>query len=248
MSGIGTGYDLSTTTYSPDGKVFQIEYAQKAVDNAGTAIGLRCRDGVVVACERLVQSKMLVAGSQRAVYPVDLHAGLVVTGLAPDGRQIADRAQAECRQWKEFYGSEISGKVLSDRLGAFMHIYTLAWYLRPIGASSLLAVYGRDGPELYVVEPSGTAYRFFGAVAGKGKQAAKTEIERLNLKEITCREAVREICKILRGLREEEKAYEIEMGWVCDETNRRFQRVPKELVDEADAAAKAALDSDMEDD
>ena len=144
-----------------------------------TAIGLRCRDGVVVACERLVQSKMLVAGSQRAVYPVDLHAGLVVTGLAPDGRQvridrwpawrgrippgllgrhlpepdgalpqIADRAQAECRQWKEFYGSEISGKVLSDRLGAFMHIYTLAWYLRPIGASSLLAVYGRDGPEV----------------------------------------------------------------------------------------------------
>ena len=85
----------------------------------------------------------------------------------------------------------------------------------------------RGPAQLYVVEPSGTAYRFFGAVAGKGKQAAKTEIERLNLKEITCREAVREICKILRGLREEEKAYEIEMGWVCDETNRRFQRVPK---------------------
>ena len=60
MSGIGTGYDLSTTTYSPDGKVFQVDYACKAVDNGGLALGVRCKDGVVLGVEKLLAMKMLV--------------------------------------------------------------------------------------------------------------------------------------------------------------------------------------------
>ena len=56
MSGIGTGYDLSTTTYSPDGKVFQVDYACKAVDNGGLALGVRCKDGVVLGVEKLLVS------------------------------------------------------------------------------------------------------------------------------------------------------------------------------------------------
>ena len=65
MSGIGTGYDLSTTTFSPDGRVFQVEYCSKAVENSGTCLGLRCKDGVVMAVEKIVTSKMLVKGSCR---------------------------------------------------------------------------------------------------------------------------------------------------------------------------------------
>ncbi|CAG8727729.1 23588_t:CDS:2, partial [Racocetra persica] len=65
MTSIGTGYDLSVSTYSPDGRVFQVEYAAKAVDNSGTAIGLRVKDGVVLAVEKLVQSKLLVPRSNR---------------------------------------------------------------------------------------------------------------------------------------------------------------------------------------
>ena len=67
MSGIGTGYDLSTTTYSPDGKVFQVDYAGKAVDNGGLALGIKCSDGVVLGVEKLVPYKMLVPGSNRRI-------------------------------------------------------------------------------------------------------------------------------------------------------------------------------------
>ena len=95
MSGIGTGYDLSGTTYSPDGRVFQAEYACKAVDNAGTTIGVKCSDGVLCAVEKQVESKMVVAGSasSRRIMACDRHAGIACAGLAPDGRQLVNRAR-----------------------------------------------------------------------------------------------------------------------------------------------------------
>ncbi|CAG9464694.1 unnamed protein product [Pedinophyceae sp. YPF-701] len=248
MSGIGTGYDLSTTTYSPDGRVFQIDYAQKAVDSSGTAIGIRCKDGVVVAVEKPVISKMLVEGSNRAVFPVHTHAGLAATGVPPDSRMVVNHAMDECSRYKSFYGEDIPGHVLAERLGGFFHTYTLVWYVRPFGAAALVAVYGDDGPQLYLCEPNGNAHRFFGTAIGKGRQAAKTEIERLDLQNITCREAVAEIAKMMYKLRDDEKPFELEMGWVSDESGRKFVRVPADLVAQAESGAKAAMESDMEDD
>jgi hypothetical protein len=77
MSSIGTGYDLSVTTFSPDGRVFQIEYATKAVDNSGTVVGIKCKDGVVLGVEKLIPSKMLLEGSNRRIHAVHKHAGMV---------------------------------------------------------------------------------------------------------------------------------------------------------------------------
>lgn len=127
QAGIGTGYDLSVTTFSPDGRVFQSEYAQKAVDNSGTAVGIRCKDGVVLGVEKLVLSKMMVAGSNRRIEAVDRHAGVATAGLAPDGRQIANRAAAEASNYKSFHGDAIPGHVLNERLASYKHMFNLYW-------------------------------------------------------------------------------------------------------------------------
>lgn len=183
MSGIGTGYDLSSTTYSPDGKVFQTEYAQKAVDNSSTVIGIKCKDGVVLAVEKLIISKLLVAGSNRRIHNVDRHTGLAIAGLLPDGRQLVNRAADECSNYKQFYGEPIPGHVLCERMGSFTHLFNLYWSLRPFGAAAMMACYDKNGPQLYLIDPSGTAHRYFGAAVGKGRQAAKNEIEKLKLGE-----------------------------------------------------------------
>ena len=73
MSSTGAGYDYGTGSYSPDGRVFQVEYAQKAVDNSGTVIAVRCTDGVVMGVEKLLISKMLVAGTGRRLHTIDIH-------------------------------------------------------------------------------------------------------------------------------------------------------------------------------
>lgn len=247
MSGIGTGYDLSVSTFSPDGRVFQTDYAQQAVDNSGTVIGLRCKDGVVVGAEKTIISKMLVGGSDKRTYAIDRHAGVAVAGLSADGRQVVNRAIQEAQQYKNVYGDAIPGHVLADRIASYVHIFNLYWYVRPCGSSTLLASYDKEGPQLYLIEPTGIALRFFGTAVGKGRQGAKTDIERLDLDELTCKAAVKEIAKILHTVHDEEKPFEIEMAWICDDSKKQFVKVPADLLAEADKAAKDALNSDMED-
>ncbi|CAK9172937.1 unnamed protein product [Ilex paraguariensis] len=223
MSSIGTGYDLSVTTFSPDGRVFQVEYAAKAVDNSGTVIGIKCKDGVVMGVEKLIASKMMLPGSNRRIHSVHRHAGMAVAGLAADGRQIVARAKAEATNYESTYGEPIPVKELTERVASYVHLCTLYWWLRPFGCGVILGGYDRDGPQLYMIEPSVATTsvfphllcalactmtyvpdcfqlpRYFGAAIGKGKQAAKTEIEKLKLSEMTCREGVIEIAKIKRN-------------------------------------------------
>ncbi|XVF47185.1 hypothetical protein PTKIN_Ptkin03bG0088800 [Pterospermum kingtungense] len=244
MSSIGTGYDLSVTTFSPDGRVFQIEYAAKAVDNSGTVIGIKCKDGIVMGVEKLITSKMMLPGSNRRIHSVHRHSGMAVAGLAADGRQIVARAKSEATNYESVYGEPIPVSELAQRVASYVHLCTLYWWLRPFGCGVILGGYDRDGPQLYMVEPSGISYRYFGAAIGKGKQAAKTEIEKLKLSEMTCREGVIEVAKIIYKVHDEakDKAFELEMSWVCDESKQQHQKVPDELFEEAKVAARTALE------
>lgn len=249
MSGIGSGYDLSVGTFSPDGRVFQTDYAQKAVDNGGTVIGVRCSDGVVLGVENLFVSKMLEPGTNTRTHPVSKHAGVALSGVAADGRQVALRAQGEALGYRNTYGSPIPGKILCDRVASYVHAFNLYWYVRPFGCVTLLATFDdEEGPALYAIDPAGGAFRYFGTAVGKGRQAAKTEIERLNLKELKCEQALVEVAKILHSVHEGEKPFELELSWICDANGRKFERVPADKVAAAEAEAKAALaESDMDD-
>ncbi|KAJ1500203.1 hypothetical protein HMI55_003999 [Coelomomyces lativittatus] len=159
MTSIGTGYDLSSSTYSPDGRIFQVEYATKAVDNSSTAIGLRCKDGVVLAIEKLIQSKLLVPQSGKRIQSVDFHIGLATAGLQADGRHLVLRARDEAKKWRDQCKEPISGKILGDRLSMYVQAYTLYSSVRPFGASVILGSYDRaSGPSLYMIDPSGTFF------------------------------------------------------------------------------------------
>ncbi|KAG8068228.1 hypothetical protein GUJ93_ZPchr0005g15141 [Zizania palustris] len=227
-----------------DGRVFQVEYAGKAVDNSGTVVGIKCKDGIVLGVEKLVTSKMILKGSNRRVHSVHRNTGLAVAGLAADGRQIVARAKSEAANYEKVYGEPMPVKELADRVASYVHLCTLYWWLRPFGCGVILGGYDRDGPQLYMIEPSGLSYKYFGAALGKGRQAAKTEIEKLKLSELTCREGIVEVAKIIYGVHDEakDKAFELELSWVCDESNRQHEKVPDDLVEQAKAAAQAALE------
>ena len=100
------------------------------------------------------------------------------------------------------------------------------------------------------IDPSGTVRGYFGCAVGKGKQNAKTEIEKLDMGSLTCRELIKEVAKIIYSVHDEvkDKHFELELSWIGTETNGRHQVVPKELYDEAVKYAEEALnDSDDED-
>ncbi|WZN58759.1 subunit alpha type-3 of proteasome [Chloropicon roscoffensis] len=253
MSGVGSGYDLSVTTFSPEGRVFQVEYAGKATDNGVPCVGVCCKDGAILAVEKPEETKMMLPQSNRRIFTVSRHCGMAVPGKLPDGRQIVSRAHQEAEQYKRFYGETIPTKVLCDRLANFCHVFSLYWSLRPLGSAALTASFDDQGPHIYLSETNGVSYRYYGIAVGKGRQGIKTELERLKLGEMTTREALKVVCKCLMRQRDESsnKKYEIELAWISEETGREFQRVPEDLAKQTVEDAKKEIeqedsDSDME--
>ncbi|XP_014207655.1 proteasome subunit alpha type-3 [Copidosoma floridanum] len=249
MSSIGTGYDLSASQFSPDGRVFQVEYAQKAVENSGTVIGLQGKDVVVFAVEKLITSKLYEPFTNKRTFNIDEHIGMAVSGLISDARRIVETARLEAANYRAQYGIGIPLKYLNDRLSMYMHAYTLYSAVRPYGCSIILSSY-QDNPEMYVIDPSGVSYGFYGCAIGKAKQSAKTEIEKLKLASMDSKDIVKEAARIIYLVHDElkDKQFELEMSWVGKHTDGKHERVPSEIQLEAEARACQSLAEDSDSD
>jgi 20S proteasome subunit alpha 7 len=214
-------------------------------------LGVRCRDGVILAVEKLLSSKLLVAGSGRKVARVDDHIAVAVAGLAADARALINLAVEEARSYRANFGAPIPPRTLAERLGGMMHAYTCYWYLRPFGASILVAGADPDAAamgtpvpvELWLAEPSGDVARYFGAAAGKGARVARTEIEKGRFADKTVAEALPSVLKILHSVHDaaKDKPFEPEVVWVTAASGWAASRVPQAAVDAASAEARAAL-------
>jgi len=230
-------YDLSCMTFSPDGKVFQVEYAGKAVENGETIIGVLCKDGVILGSEKLFVSKMLVEGTNKRIFNVHDNLGVVIGGRIPDGKNIVNRARSEAQGYKQNYEIEISGSVMTDRIAQYVHTYTLYYEYRPFGASAIVGSWDEfDGYSLHMIEPSGQYLGYYGCANGKGKQIAKSHLDKLDFKSMTCKDALVHVAKMLHLCHEEfkEKKFEIELSWICDESKHLHQLVPTELKENAE--------------
>ncbi|KAI4273282.1 MAG: hypothetical protein LQ337_004752 [Flavoplaca oasis] len=282
MTSIGTGYDLTNSTFSPDGRNFQVEYASKAVENGGTAIGIRCRNGVILAIEKIVTSKLLKSGANKRIASIDRNFGMISSGLIPDGRHLVSRARDEAASWRTNYKCPIPSSSLAFRVGSYVQAYTLYSSVRPFGVTTILAGWDSEtesrvdgqvgsrpkaasggqrnaikdgGPGLYMIEPSGLYWGYYGAAAGKGRQTAKAELEKLDLSsgQLSLEQGVKEAARIIYAAHEDskDKEFELEMSWISSSdgpTKGRHEQVPKEILDEAENFATRAMEGDEDED
>lgn len=248
MSAIGTGYDLSASQYSPDGRVFQVEYAKKAVDISGNIIAIRGKDGIVIATEKFLMSKLYEPVSNPRIFSVGNHISCGVAGFYPDAKALVEQARSYAQEFSSDHGYPIPIKTLKDRLGAYVGAYTCSSAVRPFGASLVIASYDKD-PQLYMVEPSGAAVGYYYIAAGKGKQAAKAELEKLNCSTMTCRELVKEAARIIYAVHDEvkDKAFRLELGWNGEFTKGEHELVPDQIYKEAEQYAKDSIADDSSD-
>lgn len=247
MSSIGTGYDLSAAQFSPDGRVFQVEYAGKAVENSGTVIGIVGQDGVVFASEKLVTTKLHESSANRRIWRIDANIGMAAAGLIADARKLVEIAKKEASSYRSQYGVTIPVQELVKRVAMYMHAYTIYGQIRPFGVNCLIGGYDKvHGAQLYMIEPSGVSWGYFGCTAGKAQQAAKTEIEKLKTAEMPCEEVVRRAAKIIYGVHDQvkDKDFILEMGWCCEASGGVFEDLPEAVLAEAETFAKKAMEDD----
>lgn len=200
--------------------------------------------------------------------------------MVPDGRHFVDRARDEAASWRQNFKTPIPTSDLASRMGGYLQAYTMYGSVRPFGITAILGgvdtseetpvdgevgsgpscgaggkVAGKKhgGPFLYMIEPSGLYWGYYGAATGKGRQAAKAELEKLDLasEKMTMEEAVKEAARIIYIAQKDnkDKDFELEMTWISGidgPTKGRHMEVPKELREEAERLAKA--EDEMEDD
>ena len=169
-------YDTDVSTWSPDGKLHQVEYAIESVNQGSCALGIRGADLVVLAA--LKRSTGDLASYQKKLFCVDEHLGIAIAGLTADARALATYMRTECLNHKfQFDSPIVSGRLCAD-LADKHQAKTQASWKRPYGVGLLVAGYDRDGPHLYQTCPSGNLYEYRAMAIGARAQSAKTYLEK----------------------------------------------------------------------
>jgi len=170
-------YDTDAITFSPQGRLFQVEYAIEAVKQGSGTVGVRSKDYVVVAS--LKRAPSTLASYQQKVYKIDEHIGIAVSGLIADARVLAKYMHTECLNYKFVFDSPMQTLRLVQQVADKAQAYTQKSEKRPYGVGLLVAGYDKTGAHLFQILPSGNFFDYHAQAMGARSQGAKTYLERV---------------------------------------------------------------------
>ncbi|MFH1828743.1 MAG: archaeal proteasome endopeptidase complex subunit alpha [Nanoarchaeota archaeon] len=164
------GYDRSITMFSPDGRLLQVEYAKKTVKQGSTALGLACKDGIVLVVDKRITSKLLIPEAIEKLFKIDDHIGATASGIISDARVLVDRSQLKAQQHAVTYDSKIDILSIVKDICDLKQICTQSAGLRPFGVSMLVGGVEEDETiKLFLTEPYGLYFQCKAAVIGEGE-------------------------------------------------------------------------------
>ncbi len=168
-------YDRGNTIFSPDGRLYQVEYAREAVERGSPSVGIVTDDGVVLAARKRVRSPLLEADTIEKIHEVDDHLAVASAGHAADARQLVDAARRVAQHHRVRYGEPVGVESLATHLADHVQEHTQSGGSRPFGAALLVAGVDPDRPgggvgqsRLFEVDPSGTPYGWRAVSIGNG--------------------------------------------------------------------------------
>jgi len=233
----GMGYDRAITVFSPDGSLYQVSYASEAVKKGATALGVKCSEGVVLAVDKRIPSKLVEPESFEKIFRIDEHIGAATSGIISDARVLIDRARLEAQINRLTYNESISTSVLAKKIGDLKQQYTQYGGLRPFGVSLIIAGIN-DVPEIFVTEPSGAYLAWKATAIGEGRDTAMKVFEEEYKDNLTMEETIMLALKVLKASIEGEiDKSNIEMA-ILDKKTKKFEKLKGNKVKEYIAKLK----------
>ncbi|PCR89806.1 archaeal proteasome endopeptidase complex subunit alpha [Natrinema ejinorense] len=170
-------YDRGITIFSPDGRLYQVEYAREAVKRGTASIGVRTNGGVVLAVDKRVPSPLLEDSSVEKIHKADDHIGIASAGHVADARQLIDFARRQTQVNQLRYGEPIGVETLTKEVTDHIQQYTQVGGARPFGVALIVGGIQNGEPRLFETDPSGTPYEWKALAVGSDRGELQNYLE-----------------------------------------------------------------------
>ncbi len=222
-------YDRAITVFSPDGRLFQVEYARVAVTRGNTTAGLKFKDGVVLMADKKISSRLVETSSIEKIFQIDEHVGCATSGLVADARVLVDYARLTAQINKVTYSEKIGVDLLVKRICDYKQNYTQYGGVRPFGTALLVGGVDDLGVHLYETDPSGALVSYKAGSIGAGRNTVMEMFEEKYKDGMTQEESVVLGLEALQKSSEEKlEAKAVEVGTVVE--GEKFRRLTEEEV------------------
>jgi proteasome alpha subunit len=229
-------YDRGITIFSPDGRLYQVEYAREAVKRGSASIGIRTPEGVVVAADKRSRSPLMEPTSVEKIHKADDHIGVASAGHVADARRLIDFARRSAQINRLRYGEPIGIETLTKQITDHIQQYTQVGGARPFGVALLIAGVENGSPSLYETDPSGTPYEWKAVSIGADRNNLQEFLEERYEDDLTLDAAIGIVLEAIASTREDGlDAAGVDVGVVPTET-AAYRQLPNDEIDEHLAA------------
>ncbi len=224
-------YDMTSTMYSPDGRIYQVEYAIETVKRGTLALGLCTKEGVIIAVEekpRALQTKNVT----QKIFQVDRHIGVAAAGYIPDARVEVDNARLFSQGTRMTYDEPVEVATVAKHLADHAHQFTQYGGVRPNGVSMIIGGIDQKGESIYVIDPSGAYMQYLAIAIGAGSGDVNDFLERNYKSDIDMEDGVRlAIGAVNLKLEKKDDVTHIKMAKITTKS-QEFEKIPDDSLQE----------------
>lgn len=225
------GYDRTSTMFSPDGRLLQVEYARKTVRQGTPAIGIVCKDGVLLVADKRIVNKLMISKSIEKVFQIDTHVGATATGIISDGRILVEKAQVMAQQHRVTFDEPMDVKSLVKEICNVKQAYTQFGGARPFGVSVLFGGVDDDA-RLFVTDPTGMFFEFKATAVGEFEDEIKEILNKEYKDNMSMQDGLKLAVKALKKVLGKEFSIDRVCG-ACVTLDKKFRYLSKEEISKA---------------
>jgi len=223
------GYDRAITVFSPDGRLYQVEYAIETVRRGTIAVGIKSKDGIVIAVEEKPR-KLQISNIAQKLFQIDDHVGVAAAGYIPDARSQVDNARFFSQSNKLIYDESVDVESIAKHLADQCQQFTQYAGVRPFGVALILGGVDSAGTQLYLTDPSGTYISYDAVAIGSGSDQVTEFLEKNYKPDISLIDAAAlATASIYIASDEKEGTQHIKMSQIKADT-KSFEIIPEEQI------------------
>jgi proteasome alpha subunit len=231
------GYDRAITVFSPDGRLYQVEYAIETVRRGTLAIGIKSKDGVVLAVEEKAR-KLQISNVTQKIFQVDDHIGVAAAGYIPDARTQVDHARFFAQSNRLIYDEPVDVEGVAKNIADMAQQFTQYAGVRPFGVALLLAGVDKNGANLFLTDPSGTYIGYDAMAIGAGSDQVTDFLEKTYKPDISLADAASLAVECIYLVSEDKSSIKHLKMAIIDTQTKTMRKVEDEELEKYSASAK----------